>query len=75
MVTDGDLRRAFAAGFQDRPVREVMSQSPRIIAPDALAVAALQRMNTEGITSLFVVEQKQIQGILHIHDLLRTGVA
>ncbi len=75
VVTDGDLRRAFADGFEDRPVRAIMSLSPRVIAPDSLAVSALARMNAEGITSLFIVEGGQIQGILHIHDLLRAGLA
>ena len=75
VVTDGDLRRAFASGFQDRPVQNVMSRTPRTIAPGTLAAAALQRMNAEGITSLFVVENQQIQGIVHIHDLLRAGLA
>lgn len=75
VVTDGDLRRAFTAGFQDRPVREIMGVAPRVIAPDSLAAAALARMNAEGITSLFVVQSAEIQGILHIHDLLRAGLA
>lgn len=73
-VTDGDLRRAFTTGFQDRPVTEVMSRHPRTIATDALATAALASMNADGITSLFVMDGSAVQGILHIHDLLRAGL-
>ncbi|WBV44762.1 SIS domain-containing protein [Pseudoroseomonas cervicalis] len=74
-VTDGDVRRAFEAAFVDRPVREVMNRDPRIIAPDLLAQEALALMNAHRITSLFVVEDQRPTGILHMHDLLRAGVA
>ena len=74
VVTDGDLRRAFAAGFHDRPALEVMGRHPRTIAPGDLASAALAHMQRDSITSLFVVEDSRAIGILHIHDLLRAGV-
>ena len=75
VVTDGDLRRAFAAGFHDRPAHEVMGRHPRSVAPGELASAALAQMQRESITSLFVVKDSRAVGILHIHDLLRAGVA
>ncbi|HEY8614358.1 MAG TPA: KpsF/GutQ family sugar-phosphate isomerase [Roseomonas sp.] len=75
VVTDGDLRRAFQAGFVDGPVREAMSRQPRTIGPDALAEEALHLMNERRITSLFVLEHGRPAGILHLHDLLRIGVA
>ncbi|MFH5925665.1 KpsF/GutQ family sugar-phosphate isomerase [Roseomonas xinghualingensis] len=74
-VTDGDLRRTFQAGFKDGPVRDAMSRNPRTIGPDALAEEALALMNERRITSLFVLEQDRPAGILHLHDLLRIGVA
>ncbi|TPG44770.1 KpsF/GutQ family sugar-phosphate isomerase [Roseomonas nepalensis] len=75
VVTDGDLRRAFQAGFVDGPVRDAMSRQPRTIGPDALAEEALHLMNDRRITSLFVLEEGRPAGILHLHDLLRIGVA
>jgi arabinose-5-phosphate isomerase len=75
VVTDGDLRRAFQGGFQDSPVRDAMSRQPRTIGPDALAEQALALMNERRITSLFVLEDGRPSGILHLHDLLRIGVA
>jgi arabinose-5-phosphate isomerase len=75
VVTDGDLRRAFQAGFVDGPVRDAMSRHPRTIGPDALAEQALALMNERRITSLFVLEEDRPAGILHLHDLLRIGVA
>ncbi|EFH12355.1 KpsF/GutQ family sugar-phosphate isomerase [Teichococcus cervicalis] len=74
-VTDGDVRRSFEGAFVDRPVREVMNREPRTIPPDMLAQEALALMNAHRITSLFVVEEQRPSGILHMHDLLRAGVA
>lgn len=74
IITDGDLRRAFAAGMHDRPAREVMTLQPRTTAPHELATAALAEMNERRITSLFVIEAERPVGILHIHDLLRAGL-
>lgn len=73
-VTDGDLRRSFQKGFVDRPVREIMTRSPRSIPPTTMALEALAALNADAITSLFVVDQERPVGIIHIHDLLRAGV-
>jgi arabinose-5-phosphate isomerase len=56
----------------------VMTRSPRTIGPDALAAEALHAMNAHQrpVTALFVVDTDgKVAGILHIHDLLRAGVA
>ena len=78
IVTDGDLRRAMGPSLLEQTVRGVMTRSPRTIRPDALAAEALRQMN-EGarrITSLFVVGADGAPiGIVHVHDLLRAGVA
>ncbi len=73
-LTDGDLRRAFRAGFVDQPVREAMGRRPYTLPPDALAVAALALMNEARITCVFVVEGGRPVGLVHIHDLLRAGI-
>ena len=59
----------------DRTVIDVMTKAPKIIGPSALAAEALRIMNTNQVTCLFVVEDGAPVGILHIHDLLRAGVA
>mgnify|MGYP001021870761 CR=1 FL=1 len=74
IITDGDLRRHMQ-GLLDHTAAEVMTQNPRTIAPDALAEAAVAVMNERKITCLFDVADGQPQGILHIHDCLRDGVA
>ena len=78
IVTDGDLRRAMGPDLLSRRVADVMTRSPRTIMPDALAVEALHAMNARErpITTLFVVDASDRPlGILHIHDLLRAGIA
>jgi arabinose-5-phosphate isomerase len=78
IVTDGDLRRAMGPDLLSRKVASVMTPAPRTIAPDALAGEALHTMNANErpITALFVVDAaSRPLGILHIHDLLRAGVA
>ncbi|MBV9785983.1 MAG: KpsF/GutQ family sugar-phosphate isomerase [Acidisphaera sp.] len=82
IVTDGDLRRAMGPDLLARRVGSIMNRAPRCIGPDALAVDALREMNAgvRPITSLFVLEgggraPAPPLGILHIHDLLRAGVA
>jgi len=72
VITDGDLRRKIK-GLMDHTAEEVMSRSPKTIAPEALAAEALNLMQGR-ITVLFVVEDGRPIGVLHIHDLLRQGV-
>ncbi|SMX46803.1 KpsF/GutQ family sugar-phosphate isomerase [Actibacterium lipolyticum] len=77
IVTDGDLRRHMK-GLLDLTADQVMTESPLTIAPTALAEEAVALMNDRKITCLFVVEPDgdgSAQGILHIHDCLRAGVA
>jgi arabinose-5-phosphate isomerase len=78
VLTDGDLRRAMGPSLLGRKVGEIMTPDPRTIGPDALAAEALHEMNApqRPITFLFVVDQSRAPvGILHVHDLLRAGVA
>ena len=79
IVTDFDLRHAMAADLLTRPVDAVMNPEPRTIGPEVLAAAALHDMmhgRARPITTLFVVDPAgRPIGILHIHDLLRAGVA
>ncbi len=78
IVTDGDLRRAMGPDLLTRRVDDIMNHMPRTIGPEALAEDALREMNTAArpFTALFVVDDaRMVHGILHIHDLLRAGLA
>ncbi len=76
VITDGDLRRKMGPQLLNLTAGEVMTRNPRTIGARALAAEALHMMNTNAITALFVVDDAgRPIGILHIHDLLRAGVA
>ena len=77
IITDGDLRRNMT-DLLERRVEDVMTASPRTIAPDALAQEAVAMMTlpTPRITCMFVVEESDASpvGLIHIHDCLRIGL-
>lgn len=76
IVTDGDLRRHMRPDLMALPVEQVMTRAPRAVAPDALAAVALDMMNARKILALFVVDGEGAPcGLVHMHDLLRVGVA
>lgn len=77
IVTDGDLRRKLGSGGPSAlRARDVMTPSPRRIAPDALAVEALEMVNRLRITALVVADaEERPVGLVHVHDLLTLGVA
>lgn len=77
IVTDGDLRRFLQTGDIDihKNVTEVMTRNPKSIKSDMLAVEAINIMEAFKITMLPVVddEDKPV-GLLHMHDLIKSGV-
>lgn len=78
VITDGDLRRFLERGgnLAKAKAKDLGSKSPRTIPADALAAKAVQTMEQFSITSLVVVdERKRLAGVIHLHDLLKRGVA
>ncbi len=77
IFTDGDLRRALDAGVdvQQASIGELMTRKPLTSTPDALAIEALEQMESRKVTALAVVNsQQQLEGVVHLHDLLRAGL-
>ncbi len=74
IITDGDLRRHLSNNFLNSSASEIMTKNPITINKDLLAVEAVLLMNKKSITSLFVTEDNQAVGILHLHDCLRAGI-
>ncbi len=78
VFTDGDLRRALddaRIDLRQTGVAELMSRTPKTIAPDQLAAEAAHLMETHQISALVVVDDAQrVVGALNIHDLLRARV-
>jgi arabinose-5-phosphate isomerase len=75
IITDGDLRRKMRPDLLDLQVEAVMTKKPKTIRPEQLTSEALEILNSSKITALFVVEAGVPIGIVHMHDLLRAGVA
>ena len=74
VVTDGDLRRNMG-DLMSRRAGDVATRKPVTVAPDTLAAKALAVMNKRKINVLIVCDGARPVGVLHIHDLLRAGVA
>ena len=76
IVTDGDLRRMLESGaaIESLSAKNIMTQSPKTIAADVLAVEALEQMQTNNITQLVVTENETYLGVIHLHDLLKEGI-
>lgn len=77
VFTDGDLRRALehALDLQQARVVDLMTRHPKTIHADALAVEAVEKMETLKINGLLVVDDaRRLVGALNMHDLLRAGV-
>lgn len=80
VITDGDLRRSLERGedLLNSSASNLMHRSPKRILQRELAAAALQTMERYSITSLFVFETDDAlipSGIIHLHDLLKAGIA
>jgi arabinose-5-phosphate isomerase len=76
VITDGDLRRHMSHDLLLETVDTVMSHHPRVIKGSALASAAMEFMQAQKVTVLFLVDDLGVpSGILNVHDLLRAGVA
>jgi arabinose-5-phosphate isomerase len=80
VITDGDLRRALERGenILDATAGGLMTMNPKRITASELAAKALQLMEEFSITSLFVFNDECSAapvGIIHLHDLLKAGLA
>ncbi len=77
VFTDGDLRRALDRGLSLRAtsMSAAMTQTPRVVRPEQLAIDAVNSMQEHRVTALLVVDaEARLVGALNIHDLLQAGV-
>jgi len=75
IITDGDLRRHMRPDLLEALVEDVMTWGPNTVRPDQLAGEALEILNSLKRTVLLVVDGERAVGLVHMHDLLRAGVA
>ncbi len=76
IITDGDLRRMMSTNdsFKGLTAKDIMSKSPKTIDNNAMAVAAMELMESNGITQVIAQENGVYSGIVHIHDLTKEGI-
>ncbi|MDA9970209.1 KpsF/GutQ family sugar-phosphate isomerase [Flavobacteriaceae bacterium] len=76
IITDGDLRRMLSVTEDLSKLRaeDIMSKNPRSITIDAMAIEAMELMDTHEISQLLVEDQGNYAGVIHIHDLIKEGI-
>jgi len=76
IITDGDLRRMMSKNdsFKGLTAKDIMSENPKTIDNNAMAVAALEVMENSSITQIIAQENGVYSGIVHIHDLTKEGI-
>ena len=76
IITDGDLRRMLTVteDLSKLKAKDIMSKNPHSIAIDAMAIEAMELMDTHEITQLLVEDQGSYAGVIHIHDLIKEGI-
>jgi len=79
VITDGDVRRGlekWGKALFDMKAREVMTKDPKTISAEELAAKALSVMERHSITVLLVADNNgRVEGIIHLHDILKKGIA
>lgn len=79
IITDGDVRRGiekWGKTFFDLNAGDVMSKDPKTVGAHELAAKALSIMEELSITALVVPDgEGRASGVIHIHDVLRQGIA
>ena len=76
MVTDGDLRRLMENNkdISKLNASNMMVKNPKTITQETLAAKAIQVMEEHSITSLVVSGGNEIDGVIHLHDILKAGI-
>ena len=75
MLTDGDLRRCLSSSILNEKAINLMTKNPKVVTKDMISAEALRIMHDKKITNLFVLDGTTPIGVIHIHDLLKNGVA
>ena len=76
MVTDGDLRRLMEKNkdISKLNASNMMAKKPKTVTQETLAAKAIQVMEEHSITSLVVSSENEIDGVIHLHDILKAGI-
>jgi len=77
IITDGDIRRMLrkTSDITSLTASDIMSNNPKTISVDAMAIDALEAMEKNDITQILVTNSdNQYKGVVHLHDLIKEGI-
>ena len=74
VITDGDLRRHMKNNILEKTAGEIMKKNPKTINKEMFVTNALEIMEKNKITQVFIVQNNKPIGILHIHDCIELGL-
>ena len=78
IITDGDIRRwlSHTPDISNTKAKDIMTAQPKVAKVGALAKDVLDLMQNKNITQIIVVNAENAPvGVVHIHDLIREGLA
>ena len=80
ILTDGDLRR-HSNNLYKKTILKISNKNPTWISDAATALSAIEKMNSQKITSLLVMHNQDINkkiknviGVIHLHHCLSRGI-
>ena len=77
IITDGDLRRMLSktTDINHFTAKDIMGKNPKTVQENAMAIAALEKLENNNITQILVVDaQEKYIGVVHLHDLIKEGI-
>ena len=74
VITDGDLRRHMKNNILEKTAGEIMKKKPKTINKEMFVTNALELMEKNKITQVFIIQNNKPIGILHIHDCIELGL-
>jgi arabinose-5-phosphate isomerase len=76
MITDGDIRRAFAGDVSDVAsvkAADIMSRQPITVTPEQRMSDVVDLLTANRISNLFVIEDARPVAIVHVAELMQAG--
>jgi arabinose-5-phosphate isomerase len=77
IITDGDLRRMLSktTEINNFTAKDIMGNNPKTIHREAMAIEALDALETDSITQILVTDNEdKYVGVVHLHDLIKEGI-
>ncbi|MDN6343095.1 MAG: KpsF/GutQ family sugar-phosphate isomerase, partial [Lactococcus lactis] len=76
IITDGDLRRMLKnnTDVSQLKAKDIMSKNPKTISNDAMAIDAMEILETNDISQVISEENGKYAGVVHIHNLVKEGI-